>query len=458
MNRVVPLVLAVALFMENVDSNVISTSLPAIAEDIGTSPISLKLALTSYLVALAIFIPVSGWMADRYGGKQVFRAAIGFFVLGSIACAASYSLGSFVAARFFQGMGGAMMTPIARLLLVRSTQRSDLVAAMAWLSIPAMVGPLVGPPLGGFITTYFSWHWIFLINVPIGIIGIICVTKYLPDDGYRHERRLDTVGLLLSGLGLSGIVFGLSVISLPALPPYIGVLIFIAGLISGALYIWHSKRTIAPLLDLSLFQNQVFSSAVLGGSIFRIGIGALPFLLPLMLQVSFGLSPFQSGMLTFVSAIGAMSMKFGARRLFLQFGFRDALMYGSLIAAAFVAINGLFTPETSYWLIALMLLLGGFVRSMFFTGVNALGFAEIPNERISQATPISAVAQQASIAIGVAIAGGVLELSTNFSGGEMSLYDFHISFYIVAVISAMAFFVFKRLPRNAGHEVSGGKK
>lgn len=458
MNRVVPLVLAVALFMENVDSTVISTSLPAIAEDIGTSPISLKLALTSYLVALAIFIPVSGWMADRFGGKQVFRAAIGLFILGSIACAASYSLGSFVLARFFQGMGGAMMTPVARLLLVRSTARSDLVSAMAWLSIPAMVGPLFGPPLGGFITTYFSWHWIFLINVPIGIIGMICVTKFLPDDGYRHKRRLDTVGLLLSGLGLSGIVFGMSVISLPALPPYTGLLIFIIGVICSCAYIWHARRSISPLLDLSLFNNQVFSAAVLGGSIFRIGIGALPFLLPLMLQVSFGLTPFHSGMLTFVSAIGAISMKFGARRLFMKFGFRDALMYGSLIAAGFIAINGFFTPATPYWLIALMLLLGGFVRSMFFTGVNALGFAEIPNERISQATPISAVVQQASIAIGVAIAGGVLELSTNLSGGEMTLYDFHISFYIVAIISAMAFFVFKRLPPDAGHEVSGGKK
>lgn len=458
MNRIIPLVLAIALFMEQMDSNVISTSLPAIAADIGTSPIALKLALTAYLVSLAVFIPVSGWMADRFGSKQVFRAAIAVFVVGSIACAASNSLLAFVVARFLQGMGGAMMTPVGRLVLIRSTPRNELVSAMAWLTIPAMIGPLVGPPVGGFITTYFTWHWIFLINVPIGFLGIWFATRYLPDNEERIIKRLDWPGFFLSGIGMSGVVFGLSVVSLPALPPIVGMLTLAVGVICSALYIRHALRVPDPLLDLSLFKNQVFRSAVLGGSVFRFGIGAIPFLLPLMFQIGFGMTPFQSGMMTFVSAIGAISMKFGAKRIFSKLGFRNALMYGSLISAGFIAVNGFFTPTTPYWIILAMLLVGGFARSLFFTGVNALAFAEIPDTRTSQATPITAVAQQVSIAMGVALAGGILEISTGLHGGALQLSDFHIGFFVVAAVSALAFFSFAKLAPDAGHELSDNRK
>lgn len=454
MNRIIPLVLAIALFMEQMDSNVISTSLPAIAADIGSSPIALKLALTAYLVALAVFIPVSGWMADRFGAKNVFRAAIAIFVIGSIACAAANSLSAFVIARFLQGMGGAMMTPVGRLVLVRSTPRNELVSAMAWLSIPAMIGPLAGPPVGGFITTYLTWHWIFLINVPIGAVGIWAASRYLPDNGERIVKRLDWSGFVLSGLAMSGVVFGLSVVSLPALPPVIGLVVLLVGLVCSALYIVHARRSSDPLLDLRLFDNKVFRSAVLGGSIFRLGIGAIPFLLPLMFQLGFGLTPFQSGMITFVSAIGALSMKFGARRVFSGIGFRRALMFGSLISAAFIAVNSLFTPATPVWIILTFLLVGGFARSLFFTGVNALAYAEIPDEKTSQAAPITAVAQQASLAIGVALAGGILEVSSGLRGTPLALVDFHIGFIVVGFVSALAFFWFARLAPDAGHELS----
>lgn len=455
MNRIIPLVLAIALFMEQMDSNVISTSLPAIAADIGTSPIALKLALTAYLVALAVFIPISGWMADRFGAKNVFRAAIAVFVVGSIACAAANSLTAFVVSRFLQGMGGAMMTPVGRLVLVRSTPRSELVSAMAWLTIPAMVGPLVGPPVGGFITTFLTWHWIFLINVPIGAIGIWFATRFLPDNDERIVKRLDWPGFFLSGIAMSGVVFGLSVVSLPALPPAIGFVTVAVGLVSSVLYIIHARRSADPLLDLRLFDNQVFRSAVLGGSIFRFGIGAIPFLLPLMFQLGFGFTPFQSGMITFVSAIGAISMKFGAKRIFAKIGFRRALMSGSIISAGFIAVNSLFTPMTPIWIILGFLLVGGFARSLFFTGVNALAYAEIPDEKTSQATPITAVAQQVSLAIGVALAGGVLEISSGVRGAPLALVDFHVGFIVVALVSVVAFFWFARLSPDAGHELSG---
>ncbi|WP_019170492.1 MFS transporter [Pseudaminobacter salicylatoxidans] len=455
MNRTIPLILAVALFMENMDSTVIATSLPAIAADIGTSAIALKLALTSYLVSLAIFIPVSGWMADRFGAKNVFRAAIAVFVLGSIACAVSNSLAAFVLSRFLQGMGGAMMTPVGRLVLIRSTPKHDLVAAMTWLTIPALVGPLVGPPVGGFITTYFSWHWIFLINVPIGIIGMWLATRFLPQTETTGAPPLDAPGFILSGIAASGIVFGLSVVSLPALPPIIGITTVAIGLIASVIYLRHARVAPHPLLALSLFRNQVFRSAVVGGSLFRVGIGAVPFLLPLMLQIGFGLTPFQSGMITFVSALGAIGMKLVTAWVFRRSGFRQVLIFGSLISAATIGVYGFFTPETSYPLMLSILLVGGFIRSMFFTGVNALAYAEVSEADTSKATPITAVFQQISIALGVAIAGGILEVCTQFHGGPLVLSDFHIAFYLVAAISAAASLFFIGLPADAGSAVSG---
>jgi EmrB/QacA subfamily drug resistance transporter len=455
LNRTIPLILAVALFMENMDSTVIATSLPAIAVDIQTSPIALKLALTSYLVSLAIFIPISGWMADRFGAKNVFRAAIGVFIAGSIACAFSNSLPAFVVARFLQGIGGAMMTPVGRLVLVRATPKSELVAAMSWLTVPALVGPLVGPPVGGFITTYFSWHWIFLINVPIGIVGIWLATLFLPAAEPAWTPPLDIIGFLLSGLAASGVVFGLSVVSLPYLPPQAGLLAVAMGLVCGALYLLHARRAANPLLALGLFRNQVFRSAVLGGSLFRIGIGAVPFLLPLMFQIGFGLTPFQSGMITFVSAIGAIGMKFVTALIFRAVGFRRVLVAGSLVAAASIAVNGLFTPETPYLLMLAVLLAGGFIRSMFFTGINALAYAEVSAEDTSKATPIAAVFQQLSIALGVAVAGGILEVSTSLNGRSLTLADFHTAFLVVAAISAAACLSFMRLSPEAGNAVSG---
>ncbi|WP_280141828.1 MULTISPECIES: DHA2 family efflux MFS transporter permease subunit [unclassified Mesorhizobium] len=455
LNRTIPLILAVALFMENMDSTVIATSLPAIATDIGTSPIALKLALTAYLVSLAVFIPVSGWMADRFGAKNVFRAAIAVFVIGSVACAVSNSLAAFVVSRFLQGMGGAMMTPVGRLVLVRATPKNELVAAMSWLTIPALVGPLVGPPVGGFITTYFTWHWIFLINVPIGVIGMWLATRFLPETESAGAPPLDTAGFILSGLAASGVVFGLSVVSLPALPPSVGIATLIVGLISGVIYLLHARRKQNPLLALSLFRSQVFRSAVLGGSLFRIGIGAVPFLLPLMFQIGFGMTPFQSGMITFVSAIGAIGMKLVTAWLFRAAGFRRVLVAGSLVSAATIAINGFFTPETPYALMLGMLLMGGFIRSMFFTGVNALAYAEVSDADTSKATPLTAVAQQISVALGVALAGGILEVSTQLHGGPLTLADFHIAFFIVAAVSAVASLSFLRLAPDAGNAVSG---
>lgn len=454
-DRLIPMILAIALFMEQMDSTVISTSLPAIATDIGTNPIALKLALTAYLVSLAIFIPISGWMATRFGPRRVFATAIGVFVIGSVMCAMSWSLGSFVVSRFLQGMGGAMMTPVARLLLVRATPKSELVSAMAWLTIPALIGPMLGPPVGGFITTYFSWHWIFLINVPIGVIGVWLALTRLPDLPPDDPGKLDRTGFVLTSLAAAGIVFGLSVISLPALPPVVGVVTTIAGFVFALLYMRHARRTEKPVLDFSLLRNAAFRASVLGGSLFRVGSGALPFLLPLMFQLGFGMNPFQSGLLTFVSAAGALAMKFMVPATLRIAGFRNVMIVSALIASAFIAVAAAFTPETPVPVILAVLFSAGLMRSLFFTGVNSLVFAELDEKQIAPATALAAATQQLSIALGVAIAGGILELFAILTGQTLGLASFSWAFLIVAAISASAALPFIWLHPDAGNAVSG---
>lgn len=455
MNRVTPLILAVALFMENMDSTVIATSLPAIATDIGSDPIALKLALTSYFVALAIFIPISGWMADRLGSTVVFRAAIAVFMAGSICCAFSWSLESFVASRFVQGIGGSMMTPIARLVLLRATPRHQLVAAMSWLSVPALIGPLTGPPLGGFLTTYLSWHWIFWINVPIGVLGIVLATRFLPPAEPRHPRPIDLVGFLLTSLAFAGLIFGLSVISLPAMPPVLGLGAIGIGAAACVLYLRHCRHTEFPLLDPRLFKTPLFRTAMTGGLFFRIGMGAFPFLMPLMLQLSFGLTPFESGLTTFVAAFGAIISKVLAKRVYAWFGFRRMLTAMAVMATLFLAVNGLFSPQSPHVLLLACLFVGGLGRSFFFTGLHVLSYADISEAEASQATSIAAVMQQVAVALGIAVAGGLLEVSTLVRGAPLALVDFQVAWFGVAAISALSIVPFLRLPPDAGADVSG---
>src|SRR5262245_15667470 len=285
--RLVPMIVAVSLFMDNMDSTVIATSLPAIAADIGTSPLTLKLAVTSYLLSLAVFIPMSGWTADRFGARRVFAAAIAVFIIGSIGCAMSSALWHFVLARIVQGIGGAMMTPVGRLVLVRTIDRRELVNAMAWVSIPAMIGPLLGPPLGGFITTYTTWHWIFLINVPMGLIGIVLVTRYIDNIRAEVPERFDAPGMVLSGIAVAGLTFGLSIAGLDIVPWPVVAALIATGLISLALYLAYARRAPAPIIDFGLLKLPSFRASITGGFLFRIGVGAMPFLLPLLLQVGF---------------------------------------------------------------------------------------------------------------------------------------------------------------------------
>ena len=334
-------IIATALFMENMDGTVLSTSLPAIAADFHLSPIVLKLALTSYMLTLAVFIPASGWVADKLGARTVFCSAIVVFTLGSILCGASVSLPTLIGARIFQGLGGAMMVPVGRLVLLRSVSKSEMVNALAYLTVPALIGPVVGPPLGGFITTYFHWRWIFWINAPIGLLGVALALKFIENIRERDVAPFDFKGFVLSGAGLLSLIFGLTVIGRGLAPAPVVVAMVVGGAALLALYVRHARGNPDAILDLGLLKTQTFMTAVVGGFLFRLGIGAIPFLLPLLLQVGFGLSPFESGSLTFAAAAGAMAMKFTASTILRRWGFRRVLIFNGVLSAAFLASYGL---------------------------------------------------------------------------------------------------------------------
>jgi EmrB/QacA subfamily drug resistance transporter len=458
-NRIlVPLIVACALFMENLDSTVISTALPTIARDFGTSPIHLKLALTTYLLTIAVFLPASGWLADRFGARLIFRVAITIFTFGSILCGFSNSIWAIVFARFIQGIGGAMMVPVGRLVILRTVPKHEIVGALAWLTVPALIGPVIGPPVGGFIITYVDWPWIFWINIPVGVLGFILATLFIPDVRGEERVNFDRRGFILSAVGLVAFMTGSTTLGLGLLPlPLVAAMLVLgAGLLWA--YVVHSRRVANPILDLTLFQIPTFRHSLIGAMLFRIGMGATPFLLPLLLQIGFGMSPFQSGLITFAAALGAIAMKFVAPPVLRRFGFRNVLLANTFIASAVVALPAAFTPATPVALMTGLLLVGGFFRSLQFTAINALGYADVSALRMSRATTLTSVAQQLSLSLGVSVGAIALETTTRFTGGEIVAGDFVVPFIIVGLISLASFVPFRQLEHDAGEEMSGHRK
>jgi EmrB/QacA subfamily drug resistance transporter len=447
----VTLIVAVALFMETMDSTVIATSLPAIAADLGEDPIALKLALTSYLLSLAVFIPLSGWMADRYGARTVFRAAIVVFTLGSAACGFAQGLADFVLFRIVQGMGGAMMVPVGRLVILRTVPKAELISALAWLTVPALLGPVIGPPLGGFITTFVSWRWIFWINIPVGILGVYLASRYVANIKEEGLPPLDVKGFILSSVGLAGLAFGFTTMGQGLFPAPLVIALLAVGAIFIWLYVRHARNAPAPLLDLKLLKIESFYASVVGGFLYRIGVGAQPFLLPLFFQLGFGLTPLASGLLTFASAIGAIAMKTTAAPILRRFGFRRVLVVNAVLSSLFIAVAALFTETTPHGVILLLLLAGGFFKSLEFTSINSLAYADIDTKALSRATSFASVAQQLSLSAGVAIGALVLEFERmGRDHAAVNAGDFPLAFIIVAALAASSALIFMSLPKDAG--------
>ncbi|MCA0434465.1 MAG: DHA2 family efflux MFS transporter permease subunit [Proteobacteria bacterium] len=454
--RILPLVVASALFMEQMDSTIIATSLPDIAADLGTSPIALKLAFTTYLLGLTVVLPVSGWAADRYGAKNVFRIAIVIFTLGSAACGLANGLTWLVVARAVQGVGGALMVPVARIIVLRSVKKSELLDAIAWLTIPALIGPVIGPPVGGFITTTYDWRWIFWMNLPIGIIALGLTTWLMPNLKAESVAPLDVKGFFLVGAGLSCTILGMTVVGRGLLAGWEVVVMIAAGIVLLAAYVRHARRTQNPLLDLRMLREPVYRHSIVGGSIFRIAVGATPFLLPLMLQLGFGFNAFQSGLVTFASTLGALVMKFSVTSIVRRFGFRELLIINGFLSCAAIASKSLFTAQTPYLVMFGVLLLAGFLRSLQFSSLNALAYANIESADIAKANSLYTVIQQVSLAFGVAFAALLLDARLWWADRDhLVAGDFGFALLVVALLSALCVLPFLKLEKGAGSNISG---
>jgi EmrB/QacA subfamily drug resistance transporter len=454
--RTIALIVASALFMQNMDSAVIAVALPAIAENFDADPLRMNLALTAYMLALAMCIPASGWAADRFGAKRVFLAAIGLFTLASLLCGASQSLAQLVAARMLQGGAGAMMVPVGRLLLLRATPKNELLNAMAWLTVPALMGPVLGPPLGGLIVTFTSWRWIFGLNLPVGMVGAALVWRFIPDEPPAGHAVLDVPGMVLTALSLAGFVAGIETVGRGIVPVWVTWALLGVGALAAGVYALHMRRVARPALELRLARIPTFGLSMAAGTLFRLGVGAMPFLIPMTLQLGLGLSAAAAGAITFVNGLGALLMKPAARPVLRRFGFRRVLGVNALVSSLGIAACAVFAPGTPLWVIYAVLLVGSFLRSLEFTAFNTLAYADIPARSMSQATSLYSTVQQLSLTLGVAIGAGALEFSVRVGGHtHPEPDDFALAFLVVAAASALAAPLCWFLAKDAGQEVSG---
>lgn len=454
--RLVPLIVGSALLMQTLDSNIIVNALPSMARSLDVAPLRLNLAITAYLLSTAVFLPLTAWIADRWGARRVFMCAIATFALSSALCGLSQNLTQLLVARILQGAAGAAIAPVGRLVLLKTVPKSELVRAMAVLSTPAILGPIAGPIVGGFIVTYGSWEWIFFLNVPIGLAGLVLVHRYVPDIREDAPRAFDFIGLAWLAAGLTALLIGLESVGRgPLTPPSESACI--AG---GCLCLWayrrHAGRTAEPLMDLRLFRLRTFAAAVFGGAFSRLILGAGPFLLAMLLQVGFGYSAFHAGLLTFMSAVGVFFMKWVAPRMLSRFGFRRVLVGNAFLSAGATALHALLSPAMPYLLMAAILFAGGFLRSLQFTSLNALAFVEVERTQMSGASSLVSMGQQLSQALGVAIAAGLLHAFTRWDGGAHTTAQLTaLVFPIVAALTLVALAFYRPLTEGVGAEVAG---
>lgn len=455
--RFLPWLVAVALFMENLDATIVNTAVPTMAASLAVEPLSLKGVLTSYTLCLAVFIPISGWMADRFGTRRVFTWAVALFTLGSLFCGLALNTPMLVAARVMQGIGGAMMTPVGRLALVRTFPKSEMLAAMNFVVIPALIGPLLGPFMGGVIVHWLPWRTIFFVNLPIGLLGLWLVRRHMPDYRDPAVAPLDGRGFLLFGSGIALLSYVLEIFGEHRLPPgpLLGLLAASLGLLG--LYGWHSRRRPDPVLRLGLFGIRTFRLAVLGGIVTRLGVGGMPFLLPLLYQVGLGFPAWQAGLLTMPQAVAAIGMKLLSRSILARWGHRQVLIVNTALFGLTMTVFGFVGPGTPLPLIVGLSLLQGFFSALQFTGMNSLVYADTPDREASMASSIASTAQMMALSFGVALAS----LVAGWFIGEIPQSDqthfitaLHRSFLVLGLVTVVSSLTFWRLHPNDGNNVS----
>ncbi|MCX7685159.1 MAG: MFS transporter [Acetobacteraceae bacterium] len=456
--RLIAAIVASALFMQNLDSAAVFTALPAMARDLGEPPARMGAAVTAYLVALTVFIPASAWLGDRVGAKRLFLAALALFAAASAACAMAGGLGWLVGARFVQGMAGAMMLPVARLLVLRQARKDEIIRAMTWLTMPALLGPIAGPPVGGLLTDVFGWRAVFLVNLPVAALGILLAVWKVPPIPARDPGAPDVLGLVLVGLALGLSMFGLETIGRGVVPSPLPLLGLAAGGVFAALAVRHCLSAPRPALDLSLLRVPSYFHSAVPATLFRVGAGASPFLVPTVLQIGLGHGATEAGFLSFATALGAFGMKPLVRPLLGRFGFRSVIVAGALLAGASIAACALIGPGWPWFAVFLLLAAGGLVRSLLFTSLGVLSVADLPPERLAAATALSQTLQQFSPALGVVLATATLEASAALSGragAALAPEDFAAAFVVAGIVAASAAPIFARMPADAGADVGG---
>ncbi|MBL0421479.1 MFS transporter [Ramlibacter sp. AW1] len=461
--RALPIVVACPIFLQNIDTTAMATALPRMAESLQVQVLDLNLAITAYLLSLALFLPASAWLADRVGARRLFCAAVLVFTAASALCGLAQSLGELVTYRLLQGIGGSMMVPVGRTILLRSVPADQLVRAMVWFTIPGVIGRLAGPLLGGAIVTFSSWRWIFLVNIPFGVLGAALAWWLVEPDPPQHApgTRFDGGGGVLLALALLGLLGGLQMLGKGLLPGWaIGLAMAV-----GAVALWAYFQRRLPeqerILDFAVLRFPTFRVSIIGGFPLRMAIGAAPFLLPLMLQVGFGLSPLHAGLVVVSTAVGALSTRVVVARVIRRLGFRTVMVGSAALAGLFYLGYGLFTPQTPTWLMAGVLVLGGLCSSLTMVSLSTLGFSDIPANRTGHATAISSMAQQLSTAIGVVMGAALVSLFAFVHRGStdrITAEDFLPSFVAVALLAWMSAWAFRSLGPEAGDELRGRPK
>lgn len=452
----VALVVAGAFFMENLDATVIVTALPQMAASFEVRPVDLNIGISAYVLTLAVLIPASGWLADRFGARAVFSAAIAVFTAASVLCGFAGSLPGFVAARILQGVGGAMMVPVGRLAVLRSTSKTELMRAVATITWPGLAAPVLGPPVGGFITTYFTWRWIFFLNVPLGLIAFALALRLVPGARGAERRPFDALGFLLTGLACFGIMFGVELSSGAEAQPGQAAAWLAGGIAAGAVAVRQARRSPHPLLDLWALRLRTYAVTIFGGSLSRLCIGAIPFLLPLMLQLGFGYDPFSAGLLVLAVFAGNIAMKPLTTPVLRRFGFRQILVWNAVIMAGTTLGCAFLEPGTPLPVTAGLLFASGLSRSMQFTALNTVAFADVPKERMGGANVFFNMVQQMAMGMGVALGAVALRLAELAHASDRpGIPDFHLAFALVSGLGLLGLLDVLRLPHDAGSEVSG---
>ncbi len=457
--RLVPWLIAVAFFMESLDTTILNTAVPTIAAALHVAPLSMKSVLASYTLSLAVFIPISWWMADRFGTRRVFASAIGIFTLGSFLCGISSNIHVLVACRILQGCGGAMMVPVGRLTIVRTFAKSELIRAMSFVAIPALIGPMLGPIAGGLIVGYLHWRLIFFVNIPIGLTGLVLVYLHLPDYREEHTEPLDVTGLILFGSGVALLsyvleVFGEHTLSVRVI---LGLLALSASLLAG--YGFHATRAAHPMLHLALFRIRTFRAAVVGSFVTRLGIGGIPFLFPLLYQVGMGFTPIQSGLLMMPQAIAAMSLKMTMPKILARFGYRGVLISNTLIIGLQIILFATIGRGSRVWLIVTEVFCYGFFTSLQYTSMNTLVYADVSHAEESSASSIASTMQQMAISFGVASASLVTAFfipDRHTSSGSQFIHGIHLAFFVLGGMTLLSTIVFGGLKKGDGDAVSHG--